>query len=95
MRGWAAQYTYLGSAELTRNKGASAISVVNDYRALALSIGKFSFSANGKAVGPGYTAGFIKVITNKARGEMLEARRCISSRLLKRGRNFEHAHLPE
>jgi dihydrolipoamide dehydrogenase len=36
-----------------------------------ISVGKFPFSANGKAVGSGYTDGFIKVITNKARGEIV------------------------
>jgi dihydrolipoamide dehydrogenase len=36
-----------------------------------ISVGKFPFSANGKAVGAGYTDGFIKVITNKARGELV------------------------
>jgi dihydrolipoamide dehydrogenase len=36
-----------------------------------ISVGKFPFSANGKAVGSGYTEGFIKVITNKARGEIV------------------------
>jgi dihydrolipoamide dehydrogenase len=38
---------------------------------LDISVGKFPFSANGKAVGSGYTEGFIKVITNKARGELV------------------------
>ena len=38
---------------------------------LDISVGKFPFSANGKAVGAGYTDGFIKVITNKARGEIV------------------------
>lgn len=36
-----------------------------------IAVGKFPFSANGKAVGGGYTEGFIKVITNKARGEIV------------------------
>jgi dihydrolipoamide dehydrogenase len=36
-----------------------------------VSVGKFPFTANGKAVGAGYTDGFIKVITNKARGEIV------------------------
>ena len=36
-----------------------------------ISVGKFPFSPNGKAVGAGYTDGFIKVITNKARGEIV------------------------
>jgi len=36
-----------------------------------ISVGKFPFTANGKAVGAGYTDGFIKVITNKARGEIV------------------------
>ena len=34
-------------------------------------MGKFPFIANGKAVGAGYTDGFVKVITNKARGEIV------------------------
>jgi dihydrolipoamide dehydrogenase len=38
---------------------------------LDISVGKFPFSANGKAVGAGHTEGFIKVITNKARGEIV------------------------
>jgi dihydrolipoamide dehydrogenase len=36
-----------------------------------IAVGKFPFTANGKAVGSGYTEGFIKVITNKARGEIV------------------------
>jgi dihydrolipoamide dehydrogenase len=36
-----------------------------------ISVGRFPFTANGKAVGAGYTDGFIKVITNKARGEIV------------------------
>jgi dihydrolipoamide dehydrogenase len=36
-----------------------------------IAVGRFPFSANGKAVGAGYTDGFIKVITNKARGEIV------------------------
>jgi len=36
-----------------------------------ISVGKFPFIANGKAVGAGYTDGFVKVITNKARGEIV------------------------
>ena len=36
-----------------------------------ISVGKFPFVANGKAVGAGYTDGFVKVITNKARGEIV------------------------
>jgi dihydrolipoamide dehydrogenase len=36
-----------------------------------ISVGKFPFSVNGKALGAGYTDGFIKVITNKARGEIV------------------------
>jgi dihydrolipoamide dehydrogenase len=38
---------------------------------LDIAVGRFPFSANGKAVGAGYTDGFIKVITNKARGEIV------------------------
>jgi dihydrolipoamide dehydrogenase len=38
---------------------------------LDISVGRFPFSANGKAVGAGYTDGYIKVIINKARGEIL------------------------
>ena len=38
---------------------------------LDIAVGKFPFSANGKAVGAGYTDGYIKVITNKARGEIV------------------------
>ena len=40
-------------------------------RASTSRVGKFPFVANGKAVGAGYTDGFIKVITNKARGEIV------------------------
>lgn len=36
-----------------------------------ISVGKFPFTANGKSVGSGYTEGFVKVITNKARGEIV------------------------
>jgi dihydrolipoamide dehydrogenase len=36
-----------------------------------ISVGKFPFSPNGKALGAGHTDGFIKVITNKARGEIV------------------------
>jgi dihydrolipoamide dehydrogenase len=38
---------------------------------IEVSVGKFPFVANGKAVGAGYTDGFVKVITNKARGEIV------------------------
>jgi dihydrolipoamide dehydrogenase len=36
-----------------------------------ISVGKFPFNVNGKAVGAGHLDGFIKVITNKARGEIV------------------------
>ena len=36
-----------------------------------ISVGKFPFIASGKAVGAGHTDGYIKVITNKARGEIV------------------------
>ena len=36
-----------------------------------ISVGKFPFAPNGKALGAGHTDGFIKVITNKARGEIV------------------------
>ncbi len=36
-----------------------------------VSVGKFPFIASGKAVGAGHTDGYIKVITNKARGEIV------------------------
>ena len=36
-----------------------------------IDIGKFPFAPNGKALGAGHTDGFIKVITNKARGEIV------------------------
>jgi dihydrolipoamide dehydrogenase len=36
-----------------------------------ISVGRFPFIANGKAVGAGHTDGFVKVITNKARGEIV------------------------
>jgi dihydrolipoamide dehydrogenase len=36
-----------------------------------ISVGTFPFIANGKAVGAGYTDGYVKVITNKARGEIV------------------------
>jgi dihydrolipoamide dehydrogenase len=35
---------------------------------LDISVGKFPFNVNGKALGAGHTDGFIKVITNKAPG---------------------------
>jgi dihydrolipoamide dehydrogenase len=38
---------------------------------LEISVGMFPFIANGKAVGAGHTDGYIKVITNKARGEVV------------------------
>jgi dihydrolipoamide dehydrogenase len=38
---------------------------------LDISVGKFPFSASGKAVGAGHTDGFIKVITKRARGEIV------------------------
>jgi dihydrolipoamide dehydrogenase len=36
-----------------------------------ISVGRFPFGANGKALGAGHTDGFIKVITNQARGEIV------------------------
>ena len=36
-----------------------------------IAVGKFPFVASGKAVGAGYTEGYVKVITNKARGEIV------------------------
>jgi dihydrolipoamide dehydrogenase len=36
-----------------------------------ISVGKFPFQPNGKALGAGHPDGFIKVITNKARGEIV------------------------
>jgi dihydrolipoamide dehydrogenase len=36
-----------------------------------VNVGRFPFSVNGKAIGSGHTEGFIKVITNKARGEIV------------------------
>ena len=36
-----------------------------------ISVGRFPFGINGKALGAGHTDGFIKVITNKARGEIV------------------------
>jgi dihydrolipoamide dehydrogenase len=36
-----------------------------------ISVGRFPFVANGKAVGAGHLDGFVKVITNKARGEIV------------------------
>jgi dihydrolipoamide dehydrogenase len=38
---------------------------------LDISVGKFPFSASGKALAAGHSDGFIKVITNKARGEIV------------------------
>jgi dihydrolipoamide dehydrogenase len=38
---------------------------------LDIAVGRFPFGVNGKALGSGYTDGFIKVITNKARGEII------------------------
>jgi dihydrolipoamide dehydrogenase len=38
---------------------------------LDINVGRFPFSPNGKAVGAGHTEGFIKVITNKAHGEIV------------------------
>ena len=38
---------------------------------LDISVGKFPFSVNGKALGAGHTDGFVKIITNKARGEIV------------------------
>jgi dihydrolipoamide dehydrogenase len=38
---------------------------------LDIAVGRFPFSPNGKAVGAGYTEGFIKVITSKAHGEIV------------------------
>jgi dihydrolipoamide dehydrogenase len=36
-----------------------------------ISVGKFPFNVNGKALGANHLDGFIKVITNKARGEIV------------------------
>ena len=36
-----------------------------------ISVGKFPFAASGKALGAGHPDGFVKVITNKARGEIV------------------------
>jgi dihydrolipoamide dehydrogenase len=38
---------------------------------LDISVGKFPFLYSGKAVGSGHTDGYVKVITNKARGEIV------------------------
>jgi len=38
---------------------------------LDISVGRFPFAVNGKALGAGHTEGFVKVIINKARGEIL------------------------
>jgi dihydrolipoamide dehydrogenase len=38
---------------------------------LDISVGRFPFAVNGKALGAGHTEGFVKVIVNKARGEIL------------------------
>jgi dihydrolipoamide dehydrogenase len=38
---------------------------------LDIAVGRFPFAPNGKAVGAGHTEGFIKVITNKAHGEIV------------------------
>jgi dihydrolipoyl dehydrogenase len=38
---------------------------------LDINVGKFPFNVNGKALGAGHTDGFIKIITNKARGEIV------------------------
>jgi dihydrolipoamide dehydrogenase len=38
---------------------------------LDITVGRFPFSANGKALGSNHTDGFIKVITNKAHGEIV------------------------
>jgi dihydrolipoamide dehydrogenase len=38
---------------------------------LDVSVGKFPFNVNGKALGANHLDGFIKVITNKARGEIV------------------------
>jgi dihydrolipoamide dehydrogenase len=36
-----------------------------------IAVGRFPFSVNGKALGAGHTEGFVKVITNKAHGEIV------------------------
>ena len=38
---------------------------------LDISVGRFPFAVNGKALGAGHTDGFVKIITNKARGEIV------------------------
>jgi dihydrolipoamide dehydrogenase len=38
---------------------------------LDISVGRFPFSVNGKALGAGHTEGFVKVVVSKARGEIL------------------------
>jgi len=38
---------------------------------LEISVGRFPFSVNGKALGAGHTDGFVKVIVNKGRGELV------------------------
>ncbi len=38
---------------------------------LDIAVGRFPFAASGKALGAGHSDGFVKVITNKARGEIV------------------------
>jgi dihydrolipoamide dehydrogenase len=38
---------------------------------LDINVGKFPFNVNGKALGAGHTDGFIKIITNKERGQIV------------------------
>jgi dihydrolipoamide dehydrogenase len=38
---------------------------------LDVNVGKFPFNVNGKALGAGHTDGFIKIITNKERGQIV------------------------
>jgi dihydrolipoyl dehydrogenase len=38
---------------------------------MEISVGKFPFNVNGKALGSNHTDGFIKVVTSKARGEIV------------------------
>jgi dihydrolipoyl dehydrogenase len=38
---------------------------------LDIAVGRFPFGVNGKALGAGHTDGFVKVVLNKARGEIL------------------------
>src|SRR5207249_2191251 len=60
----------VGRAARVKGVGLEALGVALD-RGREIAIGKFPFTASGKAVAMGETEGFVKVIADKASGEIL------------------------